>query len=108
MTDTYLAPHDSATPDDPLWPEIAWTETAWDRILAPDVLARVEAYATAHQLGVADAVAQLTLAALDHLDARAAGGHKRWDGVTAADRRALATRAAQARWGKRDSRPATP
>jgi len=108
MTDTYLAPHDSATPDDPLWPEIAWTETAWDRILAPEVLTRVEAYATTHQLGVADAVAQLTLAALDHLDARAAGGHKRWDGVTAADRRALATRAAQARWGKRDSRPATP
>ena len=108
MADNYLAPHDSATPDDPLWPEITWTETAWDRILAPEVLARVETYATGHQLGVSDAVASLTLAALDHLDARAAGGHKRWDGVTATDRRALATRAAQARWGKRDSRPATP
>lgn len=85
--------------DDGFWPSMEWSETAWHGFLTPELATRVRGYAEGQGLGFREAVLGLLESGLDQRVQRQAGGRKRWAGVTSRDRRAHATRAAQARWG---------
>ncbi|MEE2638312.1 MAG: hypothetical protein VYE68_13910 [Acidobacteriota bacterium] len=85
--------------DDGFWPAMRWSDDDWADVLPPDLAQRVRVYATERGLDVRVAVMSLLSTGLDQRVQRQAGGRKRWAGVTTRDRRAHATRAAQARWG---------
>lgn len=71
------------------------------RGLDADTSARVKTYARAHDLSVSDAAAQLLRIALDHLEARAAGGRAVREGRTAAEASEAGRRAVAMRWARR-------
>ena len=85
--------------NDGFWPAMEWSDDDWADVLPPDLAQRVRVYATERGLDVRVAVMSLLATGLDQRVQRQAGGRKRWAGVTTRDRRAHATRAAQARWG---------
>ena len=89
--------------DDGFWPAMEWSDDDWADVLPPDLAQRVRAYAEDQGLEVREAVMALLATGLDQRDRRQAGGRKRWAWVTPSDRRAHATRAAQARWGTPDA-----
>jgi succinyl-CoA synthetase beta subunit len=90
--------HDDILPnDDGFWPAMAWSEG----FLPSELIERVRGYAEVRDLEFREAVIALLEGALDQRAQRAAGGRKRWAGVTPSERREHATRAAQARWGTR-------
>lgn len=91
---------------DSIWPEIEWTDSVTDarsllETLPHATAQRVRAHAEARSASVRDTIATLVLDSLEQLGEHQRGGRKRWAGVTASDRRVLAQRAAQARWGKK-------
>lgn len=63
-------------------------------------VARVRRYARGRDLTEEQAVGKLLVIALDHLDARSAGGTATNRRLTAAERRRNAKRAIEARWAK--------
>ena len=88
---------------DGFWPAMEWSDDDWADVLPPDLAQRVRAYAEDQGIEVREAVMVLLATGLDQRARRQAGGRKRWAGVTPRDRRAHATRAAQARWGTPDA-----
>jgi hypothetical protein len=94
--------------DDGFWPDMEWSEAEWHGFLTPELTERVRGYAAERDVPFQAAVVSLLEGALDQTARRQAGGRKRWAGVTTSDRREHATRAAQARWGRRATPPSTP
>jgi len=66
-----------------------------------DLVARLRAYARSHNRSLPSAAIDLLTIALDHLDARAAGGRRSHAQLTPAERSARARALVQARWAKR-------
>lgn len=73
------------------------------RALPSELVGRITAYARTHELPLPRAAAQLLTIALDHLDARAAGGRASHDGRSAEERSESGRHAARARWAARDT-----
>ncbi len=74
--------------------------TVMIRNLGKAVKARLVAFARERALCVGAAAAALIERGLDNVDSGAAGGRARAENLTAAERSAQATHAANARWGK--------
>lgn len=70
------------------------------RDVPPALLTRIRRYTRARGLSSSAAGAELLAIALDHLDARAAGGRATAARRSPADRAAAAQRAARARWSQ--------
>ncbi len=68
------------------------------RRLPPELLARIRAYAKAHDLRTPDAAVRLLTAGLDHLAARSAGGVAATARLTRGERQSSGRRAVLSRW----------
>lgn len=65
---------------------------------SPELVARVRTYARARALSTSQAIGDLLTIALDHLDARSAGGHAVHRSRSEAERSLTGRRLAMARW----------
>jgi hypothetical protein len=77
--------------------------TLMGRGLPNDLVRRVREYARHAQITTSEAIGKLLQIALDNLDARAAGGKARMQGLSPEERSDQARSAAQARWDKEPS-----
>lgn len=66
-----------------------------------DLAVKVNRYAAERGISLAEARRRLISLAFHHMADRAKGGHRTAATRTAAERRAIAQKAAQARWGSR-------